>query len=126
MPTVLVVADDLIWSERLATQARAAGAVARVVTRADALAEALASAPDLVVVDLAGRSFDGLAAVAAAARAGVTVIAVAQHEEHDLRRRALAAGARRVYAYAKIHADGATVLAQWLPAAAASRGREHP
>jgi DNA-binding response OmpR family regulator len=116
--TVVVVADDLMWSERLATQGRAAGAEARTVSRVDQLGEVLASAPDLVVVDLSGRSFDGLAAVTAAAAAGVTVIAVAQHEEHDLRRRALAAGAQRVYAYAKMHADGATVLAGWLSAAA--------
>jgi DNA-binding response OmpR family regulator len=117
--TVLIVADDLMWSERLATQARAAGAEARTVAARAALAGALAARPDLVVVDLSARSFAGVDVVAEAAAAGTTVIAVAQHDDRDLRRRALDAGARRAYAYSRMHADGPALIGRWLPAGAA-------
>ena len=75
-----------------------------------------ADRPDLVVVDLSARAFDGVSAVAAVAEAGLPVIAISQHEEHELRKRALSAGARHVYANAKMHADGVAVLARWLAA----------
>jgi CheY-like chemotaxis protein len=117
--TVLVVADDLMWSVRLVSQAGAAGAVGRTTRDLAALRTTLAAGrPDLVVVDLSARAFDGVTAVATAAAAELTVIAISQHEEHELRKRALAAGARHVYAYAKMHADGAAVLARWLVAPA--------
>jgi DNA-binding response OmpR family regulator len=114
--TVLVVADDLMWSERLASQARAAGSAGTTVRDLAALRATLAAAdrPGLVVVDLSARAFDGVSAIAAAATAGVPVIAISQHEEHELRKRALAAGARHVYANAKMHADGVAVLDHWL------------
>jgi CheY-like chemotaxis protein len=112
---VLVVADDLMWSVRLVSQARAAGAVGRAVGDLAAMTAAVvADRPDLIVVDLSARAFDGVAAVAAIAEAGLPVIAISQHEEHELRKRALAAGARHVYANAKMHADGVAVLARWL------------
>ena len=115
--TVLVVADDLMWSVRLVSQARAAGATGRTVRNLAALRATLAAErPDLVVVDLSARAFDGVTAVAAAATAGLTVIAISQHEEHELRKRALAAGGRHVYANAKMHADGVAVLTRWLAA----------
>jgi DNA-binding response OmpR family regulator len=115
--TVLVVADDLMWSMRLVSQARAAGAVGRTVRDLAGLRATLAAdRPDLVVVDLSARAFDGVTAVAAAATAGLSVIALSQHEEHELRKRALAAGARHVYANAKMHADGVAVLTRWLAA----------
>jgi DNA-binding response OmpR family regulator len=113
--TVLVVADDLMWSERLLSQARATGSTATNVRDLAALRVTLAAdRPGLVVVDLSARSFDGVSAVAAAAEAGLPVIAISQHEEHELRKRALAAGAGRVYANAKMHADGVEVLNRWL------------
>jgi CheY-like chemotaxis protein len=115
--SVLVVADDLMWSVRLVSQARAAGAVGRTVGDLAALAAAVAAdRPALVVVDLSARAFDGVRAVAAVAEAGLPVIAISQHEEHELRKRALAAGARHVYANAKMHADGVAVFARWLAA----------
>jgi DNA-binding response OmpR family regulator len=118
-PKVLVVADDLMWSVRLVSQARAAGATGRTVLDLAGLHAALAAdRPDLVVVDLSARAFDGVSAVTAAATAGLTVIAMSQHEDHELRKRALAAGARRVYANAKMHADGVAVLNRWLAAQA--------
>jgi CheY-like chemotaxis protein len=114
-PAVLVVADDLMWSMRLVSQARAAGATGSTVRGLVALPATLAAdRPDLVVVDLSARAFDGVGAVAAAATAGLTVIAISQHEEHELRKRALAAGARHVYSNAKMHADGVAVLIRWL------------
>jgi CheY-like chemotaxis protein len=115
VPAVLVVADDLMWSTRLVSQARAAGATGSTVRDLAALPATLAAdQPDLVVVDLSARAFDGVGAVAVAATSGLTVIAISQHEEHDLRKRALAAGARRVYSNAKMHADGVAVLIRWL------------
>lgn len=121
--TVLVVADDLMWSERLVSQARAAGSAGTTVRDLAVLHATLAAdRPDLVVVDLSARAFDGVGAVAAAAAAGLTVIAISQHEEHELRKRALAAGARHVYANAKMHADGVEVLNRWLPTPAIAQG----
>lgn len=116
---VLVVADDLMWSERLVSQARAAGASGSTVRDLAALRATIAAdRPELVVVDLSARGFDGVTAVTTAATAGLTVIAMSQHEEHELRKRALAAGARRVYANAKMHIDGVAVLNRWLAAPA--------
>jgi hypothetical protein len=95
---VCVVADDLIWASRLDAAVRRAGANPVRVGGA------------VVIVDLGGRSYDGVAAVAVAAAAGHTVIAVAQHEDSELRRRALTAGARRVFSYNKMFSDGPQVV----------------
>jgi CheY-like chemotaxis protein len=110
---VAVVADDLIWSTRLDAGLRAAGATPLRVTSPEGLAACLPGV-DAVVVDLTARAYDGIAAVARAAEAGRPVIALGQHDDHALRRRALAAGASRVYAYRKLAADGPAVLAGWL------------
>ena len=48
------------------------------------------------IVDLTARAYDGIAAIAAAHAAGRPVLAVGQHDDVALRRRALAAGADRV------------------------------
>ena len=100
--TVAIVADDLIWTSRLRAAAERAGAM---VVRGGG---------DLVIVDLTGRAYDGVAAVEAAAGEGATVIAVGQHEDLELRKRALAAGAQRVYSYNKMFTDGPAVIAGWL------------
>lgn len=63
-----------------------------------------------MIVDLNGRAYDGVDAVAAAAAAGARVLAVGQHDDLDLRRRALAAGARRVFSYNKLFTDGPQVV----------------
>jgi DNA-binding NarL/FixJ family response regulator len=101
-PRVVIVADDLIWGSRLRAAAERAGAA---VVR---------DGGDVVIVDLTGRAYDGVAAVADAAQSGATVIAVGQHEDLELRKRALSAGARRVYSYNKMFSDGAQVIAGWL------------
>ena len=119
---VLVLADDLIWSTRLLGQVRAAGFEALPARSAETFAAGLA-AVDGAIVDLTSRAYDGLAAIAAARDAGVPVLAVGQHDDHVLRRDALAVGADRVLAYRKLFDDGPASIARWLAAAA---GRPRP
>ncbi len=119
---VLVVADDLIWATRLEGQLRTLGTRPLRLQTGDALAAALqpggiAAAPDaagLAVVDLTGRSYDPLAAVAAAAAAGLRVLCVGQHDDAALRAAARAAGAEHVHAYRTLFERGHAVLAGWL------------
>ena len=75
---------------------------------------------DRVVVDLTARAYDGIEAIAAAQVAGLPVLAVGQHDDHEQRKRALAAGADRVYAYRKLFEDGPATLGAWLGTATAS------
>ena len=110
---VLVLADDLIWSTRLLAQVRATGAEAVPVRTLPGLDEGLPAA-DAVIVDLTARAYDGVAAVQISADAGRRVLAVGQHDDADLRRRALAAGAERVLAYRKLFDDGPATLTAWL------------
>ena len=109
-PRVAVLADDLVWLSRLDVQLRAVGAEP---VRASTLAalEAVLGDVDAVIVDLTARRYDG---VARAAAAGCRVLAVGQHDDHNLRRRALDAGAERVFAYRKLFEDGPGTLARWL------------
>lgn len=108
--TVAVVADDLIWQSRLRAAVERAGAVALPIAARDALDFEARFA----LIDLGGRAYDGLAVVRAAASAGATVLCVAQHEDVDLRKSALAAGAKRVLSYNKMFSDGAQVIARLL------------
>jgi DNA-binding response OmpR family regulator len=115
---VAVLADDLIWSTRIAEALRTAGAEPRPVRSLAALRAVLAEV-DRVVVDLTARAYDGVEAIEAARSAGVAVLAVGQHDDHELRKRALSAGADRVYAYRKLFEDGPATLGAWLAAPAA-------
>jgi DNA-binding response OmpR family regulator len=115
---VLVLADDLIWSTRLAGHIRTAGAEPATARTAEAFAAGLAGAGG-AIVDLTSRAYDGLAAIAAARDAGVPVLAVGQHDDHVLRRDALAVGADRVLAYRKLFEDGPATIARWLAATSA-------
>ena len=110
---VAVLADDLIWSTRIADSLRAAGAEPVPARSLDGL-EATLSGVDRVVVDLTARAYDGIAALERARDAGRPSLAVGQHDDLDLRRRALAAGADRVYAYRKLFEDGPRTMAAWL------------
>jgi hypothetical protein len=92
---------------------RAAGGSPNAVRSLASLQAVLADS-DRVIVDLTARAYDGVAAIAAAAGAGRPVLAVGQHDDHELRRRALAAGAERVYAYRKLFEDGPRTLAAWM------------
>lgn len=119
---VVVLADDLIWATRLVGQLRTVGADPVRVGSADAFAAALAVAPPgsdgrppgYAVVDLTARSYDGLAAVRSAVAAGFHVLCVGQHDDHEERRAARAAGAEQVLAYRKLFENGHAVLAAWL------------
>jgi electron transfer flavoprotein alpha/beta subunit len=69
---------------------------------------------DRVIVDMTARAYDPIAAIALAHAAGRPVMAVGQHDDVALRRRALAAGADRVHPYRRLFEDGARQLAAWL------------
>lgn len=110
---VLVLAEDLIWRDRLGRSARAAGLEPVAVSTVAALEAALADGGRLVVIDLTARSYDGLGATAAAAAAGARVLAVGQHDDHEGRKAARAAGAEQVLAYRKLFEDGPATIARW-------------
>jgi hypothetical protein len=92
---------------------RGAGATPLAARSAVALAGLL---PDVdgVIVDLTARAYDGVAAIAAASAAGRPVLAVGQHDDRDLRRRALAAGAGHVHPYRRLFEDGPRQVGAWL------------
>ena len=116
MRRVAVVADDLIWRSRLVAAVERTGATPVTAASRDEL-DALLSGPEAVsavLIDLNGRGFDGLDAVRAAAGAGQRVLAVGQHEDLELRRRALSAGALRVFSYNKLFTDGPRVVGALL------------
>ena len=110
---VVVLAQDLIWADRLARAVEAAGAEPVRVASLQRFEEALADI-DAAIVDLTALAYDGVAAIQAATTAGARVLAVGQHDDHELRKRALAAGADRVYAYRKLFEDGPATIAAWL------------
>ena len=110
---VIVLAQDLIWADRLARAVEAAGAEPARVASLERFGDALVGT-DTAIVDLTALAYDGVAAIEMARAAGARVLAVGQHDDHDLRKRALAAGADRVYAYRKLFEDGPKTVAAWL------------
>lgn len=127
--TVAVLADDLIWASRLVAAVERAGATAvrltmidelRTVLEADAVAELGQEEQERrllgVLIDLNGNRYDGAEAVALARAAGKPVICAAEHDDQVTRKRALDAGASRVFSYNKLFADGPAVVARWLAA----------
>jgi DNA-binding response OmpR family regulator len=123
---VLILADDLIWGTRLVEHARRAGAAPVTARSAAGFRAELATAPDAAIVDLTSRAYDGLAMIAAARDAGVPVLAVGQHDDHVLRRDALAVGADRVLAYRKLFDDGPGTVRRWLDAARTTKEAPAP
>ncbi len=118
-PTVAILADDLIWSTRLADAVRSTGAKATVLRRLPDLEQAVVVSPGMdratdVIVDLTARAYDGVAAIGLASAAGARVIAVGQHDDAALRRAATAAGAERVFTYRALFEDGPRLLQRWL------------
>lgn len=128
---VAVLADDLIWASRLVAAVERTGAQAARLSTEDQLETVLLAAEEAepvpddslavrpprllgVIVDLGGRRYDGTAAVARAVAARQRVIAVAQHEDQATRKRALEAGALRVFSYNKLFTDGPQVIERWL------------
>jgi hypothetical protein len=110
---IAILAQDLIWSDRLARAVEAAGADPQRTKTAPEFDAALECA-DLAIVDMTARAYDPLLAIERARSAGARVFAVGQHDDIDLRKRALARGAERVYAYRKLFEDGPATIAGWL------------
>jgi DNA-binding response OmpR family regulator len=122
---VVVLADDLLWSTRITEAVRRSGGRAVRLSREAELATALEA--DQVgdertisgaIVDLAGRGFDGVAAIERIHAARLPVIAVAEHDDQVTRKRALKAGASRVFSYRKFFEDGTLLVQGWLAAEA--------
>lgn len=110
-PVVGVLADDLIWATRLVDAVSAAGGRPARHRTLDGLADAGAR---FAIVDLTARAYDGVEAVRRAADAGARVVAVGQHDDAELRKAALAAGAERVFTYRALFEDGPRTVARWL------------
>ena len=110
---VVVLAQDLIWADRLARAVEAAGAEPVRVASPERFAAALVGSY-AAIVDLTALAYDGVTAIERAHTAGLRVLAVGQHDDHELRKRALTAGADRVYAYRKLFDDGPAAITAWL------------
>jgi DNA-binding NtrC family response regulator len=110
---VVVLADDLIWGSRLTSLVKSAGAEASHAKNAQELDREIA-ATDAVMVDLTARNYDPIAAIERSRTAQREVICVGPHEDVELRRRAIAAGAVRVLTYNQVHTHGPTVIRRWL------------
>lgn len=110
---VAVLAQDLIWQERLARGVEAAGATPMRAKTAPEFDRALACA-DLAIIDLTARAYDPLTAIERARSVGARVLAIGPHDDLALRKRALARGADRVLAYRKLFEDGPATIATWL------------
>lgn len=110
---VAILAQDLIWSDRLSRAVQAAGAEPARAKTAPELDRALVCA-DLAIIDMTASAYDPLAAIERARSAGARVIAVGQHDDLALRKKALARGAERVFAYRKLFEDGPATIEAWM------------
>ena len=127
---MVVLADDLMWSTRITEAIRRAGASAVTLTSAEELDVALeayqlgdVNSISGAVVDLAVRRLDGVEAIDRIAAVRLPVVAVAEHDDQLTRKRALKAGALRVFSYRKFFEDGTRLVEGWL---AAERGEVGP
>jgi hypothetical protein len=121
-PRVAVLADDLIWATRLADGLGRAGAEPVPVRSLGALAATMPAVAGCLV-DLTARAYDGVAAIRAAAGAGLPVIAVGQHDDAPLRRAATEAGAARVHSYRALFEHGERALEAWVATLETTPGR---
>ena len=110
---VAVLAQDLIWQDRLARAIAAAGAEPVRAGTAAQLERALDDA-DHAIIDLTALAYDPLDAIERAVAAGAHVLAVGQHDDVDQRKQALARGADKVLAYRKLFDDGPATITRWL------------
>jgi DNA-binding response OmpR family regulator len=110
---VAVLAQDLIWADRLARAVEAAGAEPMRAKTAPEFDQALVSA-DAAIVDLTAHAYDPLAAIERAVQAGAHVLAVGPHDDVAERKRALARGASQVLAYRKLFEDGPATVSAFL------------
>lgn len=114
-----MLAQDLIWQDRLARSVELAGAQPDRANTAPEFDRALVCA-DVAIVDMTARSYDPLVAIERAASAGVRVLAVGQHDDVAQRKQALARGAERVLAYRKLFEDGPATVKAFIGRAATS------
>lgn len=112
-----------MWATRISEAVQRAGAPVVRLGSIDDLsvaleAEALAEQATLrgAVIDLNGRRYDGVTAIERVSEARLPVIAVAQHDDQVTRKRALDAGASRVFSYNKFFSDGTSLVSRWLEA----------
>jgi DNA-binding response OmpR family regulator len=110
---IAVLAQDLIWQDRLARSVQAAGAEPMRAKTAPEFDRALECA-HAAIIDLTARGYDPLAAIERAVARDVPVLAVGQHDDLELRKRALARGADRVLAYRKLADDGPATIKAWM------------
>jgi hypothetical protein len=114
-----------MWSTRIAESIRRAGGRAiplasdaelavAIEAHAEGEQESLAGA----AVDMSARRLDPVAAIGRVSTARLPVIAVAQHDDQVTRRRALEAGASRVFSYNKFFTDGTRLVERWFTAGA--------
>ena len=115
---VAVLAQDLIWQDRLARSVQAAGGEPMRAKTAPEFDRALECA-HLAIVDLTARAYDPLVAIERGVSLGAHVLAVGQHDDLELRKRALARGADRVLAYRKLADDGPATISAWIDRVAA-------
>jgi len=113
LPAVTILADDLIWSTRLAAMLRSIDVPARTVASLPAFDRAL-PAGGSAIVDLTARSYDGIEAVGLAAARGARILCLVQHDDLATRRAATVAGATRVVPYRTMHEHGPETLRRWL------------
>ena len=97
--SIAILAQDLIWSDRLARAVEAAGGEPVRAKSAPEFDRALVDA------DLA---------IERAVSAGARVLAVGQHDDVEGRKRALSRGAERVLAYRKLFEDGPATVAGFV------------
>ena len=112
---VAILAQDLVWADRLARAATAAGAEPVRAKTAPELDRALVCA-DHAIIDLTARAYDPIVAIERARASGSRVLAVGSHDDLPLRKRAFVAGADKVLAYRKLFEDGPATVQRWLAA----------
>jgi DNA-binding response OmpR family regulator len=120
---VVVIADDLMWATRITEAVRRAGGKPVQLGSDEELSVALeATAVEVeqtvhgAIVDLAARRLDAVDAIERVSAARLPVIAVAEHDDQLTRKRALNAGASRVFSYRKFFEDGTRLVEGWLAA----------
>lgn len=118
-----------MWSMRIAEAIRRAGGEAVALgaesefgIALDAYALGERQSISGAIVDLKVRGLDGIAAIERVHAARLPVIAVAEHDDQLTRKRALHAGASRVFSYRKFFEDGTRLVEGWLLANAANAG----
>ena len=91
--TVAIIVPDLMFQSRISATAEALGLVSVVADTPDAVRDALALRPAVVVLDLQAAGIDALAAVRDAVAAGARVLAFGRHTAPATLRAARDAGA---------------------------------